>query len=408
MRKVAIVAFIRAYVKMRLFRDTELKIDPWLFFPALILISIGTTMVYSSSAIFALEKTGRASFFLTRHLSSLLVGATAYLIVSHIAPEVFKRLVFPILIVSFLSLIALYIPGIGTKIDGATRWFRLGPLSVQPTEFCKLSLIIYLAYSLSKKRDQVRIFTVGFMPHLVVSGLMAALIVKQPDLGSAAVLMSVTLIMLFVAGTRLSYLLLAILVAVPIAYQQIVGSPWRLKRLLAYLDPWGYRFGAGYQISESLISVGAGGLWGKGIGTGKQKLFYLPAAHNDFIFATTAEELGLIGVSFVIMLYIMIIYRGVKISFRASSLFRSYLALGLVVMIAVQTLLHMSVVFGMVPTKGIPLPFFSYGGSGLIVNMVSIAMLQQVAHAPMASAAVPAATRRNRQTIKHQVAAARG
>ena len=291
----------------------------------------------------------------------------------------------------------LLVPGVGRKVDGAVRWFRIAGISVQPSELAKIALVIYLAYSLAKKQYAMRLFSIGFLPHLCVAGLIGALVLKQPDLGTTAILIAVTLLMLFVAGTRVSYIAIALMAAAPLVYHQIVGTPWRLRRVLAFLDPWAYRHDAGYQISESLISVGSGGLTGLGLGAGKQKLFFLPAAHTDFIFAITGEELGLVGILSVVLLFIVLCARGVRAARDARDLFGRYLAFGITTTFALQALLHMGVVLGLVPTKGITLPLFSSGGSSLITNLFAIGLLLNVAARRPEPAKAQAAERRQKR-----------
>ncbi len=343
------------------------------------LLGVGLVIVYSSSAVFAQAKYGAASFFLRRHLIYVTLGLVALYIGWRIDYRLYQRWVYVLLGGTVLLLAALLVPGLGTRVDGATRWFHLAGISIQPSEPAKFALVVYLAYSLAKKRETIRSFSVGFLPNLLVSGLMCVLIVRQPDLGTTAVLGIITLLMLFVAGTKISYLLICVLGAAPIVYQLIVGTPWRLRRLLAFLDPWAYRQDAGYQISESLISIGSGGLYGRGIGEGLQKLFFLPAAHTDFIFAITGEELGFVGLCVVALLFGVILLRGLRAVLGASDRFGAYLAFGITALFVLQAALHMSVVLGLVPTKGITLPLMSYGGSALVTVLFCMGVLLNIA-----------------------------
>jgi cell division protein FtsW len=345
----------------------------------LCLVGLGMVMVYSASAVFAADKYGSPTFFLHRHLVYGAVGLVALYVGWRLDYRFYQRFSYPMLLGVSALLAALLVPGLGTKVDGATRWFHLGGVSFQPSEPAKFALVVYLAYSLAKKRDRVRSFSVGFLPHLCVAGLMGFLVLRQPDLGTAAIIGLVTLLLLLVAGTKLSYILISVMAAAPVVYQLIVGTPWRLKRLLAYLDPWAYRQDAGYQISESLISIGSGGIYGLGLGEGKQKLFFLPAAHTDFIYAIIGEELGLIGMAAVVLLFSLLVGRGLWAAFRARDLFGSYLAYGITATIGLQALLHMSVVLGLVPTKGITLPLVSSGGSALVTTLFMIGVLLNIA-----------------------------
>lgn len=333
------------------------------------LVSLGIVMVYSGSAVFAGARYKDGEFFLRRQLVYAALGCLALYVGARLDYGIYQRFTYPMLLASALSLCALLIPGLGTRVDGAVRWFRLGGISFQPSEPAKFSLLVYLSYSLAKKRHTMSSFSIGVLPHLLVAGLMALMVLLQPDLGTSAVMIAVTLILLLVAGARLTYVVIALLAGFPLAYQQIVGTPWRMRRLLAFLDPWSYRRSAGYQISESLISIGSGGLRGLGLGEGRQKLFFLPAAHTDFVFAIIGEELGFTGLAAVVGLFLLLVLRTLRASFAARDLFGGYLAFGCAALIAVQALLHMAVVTGLAPTKGITLPFVSYGGTALITMM---------------------------------------
>lgn len=365
------------------------------------LVGLGMVMVYSSSAVFSGARYGSASFFLRRNLVYGALGLVAFYIGWRMDYGIYRRLSYPMLGVSLLLLLALLIPGLGTKVDGATRWFHLGGISLQPSEPAKFALVAYLAHSLTKKRDEMRSFSIGFLPHLCVAGVMGLFVLRQPDLGTAAILGLVTLLLLLVAGTKLSYVMISLLAAAPLAYQLIVGTPWRLRRLLAFLDPWAYRQDAGYQISESLISIGSGGLYGLGLGDGKQKLFFLPAAHTDFIFAIIGEELGLVGMGVVVALLLVIVIGGLRAALRARDLFGSYLAYGITAIFGFQALLHISVVLGLVPTKGITLPLVSYGGSALVSTLFCVGVLLNIAARnpiPVATKLAERPTNRKKQT----------
>ncbi len=242
----------------------------------------------------------------------------------------------------------------------------------------KLAWVIYLAYSLAKKREKVATFSVGFLPHLAIAALLVGLCMLEPDFGSSVGLLFLMFVLLFAAGTKLSYLVGSVLVAIPFAFHAVAASPYRMKRILAFLDPWGNRQGVGYQVSESLMSIGSGGWFGLGLGDGRQKLFFLPAAHTDFIFSIIGEELGLLGVGMVIVLYAIIIWRGIRAALGAGEPFGTYLGLGVTALIGFQAVVNMSVAMGLVPTKGLTLPFVSYGGSSLIVLMGAAGLLLSV------------------------------
>ena len=273
---------------------------------------------------------------------------------------------------------------LGPAINGAVRWFRLGPLSFQPSELAKFALALYLAVLLARKAEKVRDFSMGFLPPLLMTGVFLGLLLKQPDLGTAVIIGVTALGLLFVAGTRTSYILLSVLIAAPVGWKVfITGESWRMKRLLAFLYPWQYRRDTGYQLYESLISVGSGGVWGQGLGQGHQKLFFLPEAHTDFILAVVGEELGLVGMLAVLATFGVLVWRGLRASMRARDPYGCYLAFGITCLFGLQTIVNMCVVLGLLPTKGLPLPFVSYGGTSLVMSLFMAGVLVNIsARAP--------------------------
>ena len=262
-----------------------------------------------------------------------------------------------------LLLIGVWIPGLGVAAGGAQRWIRIGMLQFQPSEAARLAMVIYLAYSLSKKQERLKVFSIGMIPHLAIFGLLAFLIFLQPDFGSIVILGAVTWVMLYVGGVRLSHLLLPLLVVLPVASLFMVQARYRVVRLMTFLDPWKYQSDEGYQVIHSLMAFGSGGVTGVGIGKGYQKLFYLPEPHTDFIFSVIGEELGMVGVLFILFLYAAVIWRGIVIARRARDPFAQLLAVGLTASLAMQVGVNMSVTLGLLPTKGLTLPFLSYGGN---------------------------------------------
>jgi cell division protein FtsW len=251
-------------------------------------------------------------------------------------------------------------------------------LRFQPSEFARFALIVYLAYSLEKKADRIKDFSIGFVPHVVVLGAVAVLILKQPDFGSVAILAVLTWLMMFVGGVRMLYLGSSCLLLGLAGGYFITLAGYRMRRLLSFMDPWQYSADAGYQIVHSLMAFGSGGWWGAGIGKGYQKLFYLPEPHTDFIFSVIGEELGLIGVLVIILLYLMIIWKGIRIARQARDLFGGYLAIGLTAALGLQICINMGVTLGLLPTKGLTLPFLSYGGTSLVLNMATIGILMNI------------------------------
>src|SRR5688500_18252585 len=268
-------------------------IDLILLAAALALVVIGTIEVYSSSAVYALKKSGDSIYFLKRQLLWVGLGLGALWLGARTDHRWLSRRTYSLLALSLGSLVAVLF--VGATINSARRWFVLGPLSIQPVELAKLALVTYLAYSLSRKADRLEKFTIGFVPHLLVCAVMMALLLKQPDLGSSIILGATTMTLLFVAGTRTSYILLAVLAAAPVAYHFVVGTPWRMKRFLAYFNPEAFSDGVAYQIVQAHIAVGSGGSTGLGLGDGLQQLGYMPEGHSDFIAAAIGEELGFVG-----------------------------------------------------------------------------------------------------------------
>lgn len=343
------------------------SIDYILLAVVLLLLAMGVMMVYSSSAILAQDRYGDSLYFLKREVVFVFLGILLLLIVKNIDYHLYYKWTYPILVLVFLLLALVFIPGIGHRAGGAQRWIRLGGIGLQPSEITKLGVLFFLAYALSKKGDQIKEFKKGFLPVMGVTGVLIGLVLIQKDLGTAFLLAFVTLGMLYVAGTRLSYLLLMVLSACPVLYFLIFSVDYRRKRILAFLNPWEYQQESGFQIIQSYVAFNSGGLSGAGLGQGKQKLFYLPAAHTDFIFSVIGEELGFIGVSFVLILFLVLLLRGAKISFRAPDAYGTFLASGITLLITAQALINLGVVMGLLPTKGLPLPFLSHGGTALLV-----------------------------------------
>ncbi|MBI5481588.1 MAG: putative lipid II flippase FtsW [Deltaproteobacteria bacterium] len=340
------------------------------------LVSLGIVMVYSASAVFARQKYLDAGYFLRRDLCYAAVGFLAMYLGARVDYSVYRRLCYPLL--GGAAALLVLVLFVGARINGATRWLHLGPALFQPVELAKFALWVYLAYSLAKKTEQIKSFTIGFLPHFVVCGLMAALVLKQPDLGTAVVLLATTIVVLFVAGAKIGYIIIAALVMLPIGWKIIVGTPWRLRRILAFLDPWQFRRDVGYQISESLISIGSGGVTGVGLGDGKQKLFFLPEAHTDFLAAIVGEELGLLGLGAVMAIFGVVVWRGLRTAWLARDSFGRYLAFALTIQFSLQALIHLGVVMGLLPTKGLTLPFVSYGGTSLVISMFAAGVLLNI------------------------------
>jgi cell division protein FtsW len=289
--------------------------------------------------------------------------------------SVLKQLAYPILILSIFSLIAVLIPGVGHRAGGAVRWLKIQSLSFQPSEFAKLGLVIFLAYFLAKKEVKIQSFSFGFLPTLLLSGLVIVLVIKEPDLGSALFLTAMVFLLLFISGARVSYIIGAFTLATTVVYYFLTQVEYVSKRWLSFLQHWEAPARAHFQINQSYLSFGSGGLFGLGLGEGRQKLFFLPAPHTDFIFSIIGEELGLVGAMVVVLLFFILMLRGFQIGLSLQDRFGIYLALGITLMISLQAIVNMGVVLGLLPTKGLVLPFISYGGSSLVANLMGVGIL---------------------------------
>ncbi len=356
-------------------RDIRIK----LFVVSLILICIGVVMIYSASSIYALERYKDSLFFLKRHLCFLAIGVVLTFFAMCIDYKKLKDYSKPLMLVSLFLLVIVLIPGVGREVSGARRWFRFYFLSFQPSELAVLALIIYAADYISRKSDAIKTSLLGILPVMLMLGATALLILMQPDLGTVLSVVVVLIVMLFVAGFRPVYIISMILLSLPALYLLIFRVPYRRMRILAFLNPWADPKGSGFQIIQSQVSLGSGGWFGVGLGHSKQKLFYLPAAHTDFVFSIIGEELGLIGTIGVIILFIILIRQGFKVVKNAPDKFGYFLALGLIMMISFRTIVNICVSCGIFPTKGLPLPFISYGGSSFIFDMISIGLLMNIA-----------------------------
>ncbi len=365
--------------------DPGPKYDIQLLFPVLILVGVGIIMVYSASSALAVKRFGSGYYFLKKQAIFAMIGLVALVGCRHFPLRLLRAMTYPLLLTAFV-LLAAVVSGAGYSVGGATRWLRFGDFSFQPSEFTRFALLVYLAYSMSRKQDRLHIFTIGFVPHVMVLGLFILLILLQPDFGSAVILGAVTWIMMFVGGVRLTYLLSSLLVLAPIAYFFLVSADYRLQRLISFWDPWAYATEGGYQIVHSLMAFGTGGFWGAGLGNGYQKLFYLPEPHTDFIFSVIGEELGFFGVLVILGLYSLILIRGIRIAMDAQDPFASFLAMGLTAALGLQVCVNMGVALALLPTKGLTLPFLSYGGTSLLLNMASIGVLMNIREEQNASA----------------------
>ena len=341
------------------------------------LTGFGAVMVFSAGAAFAAKVYGDWTFFLKREAIFAAAGLVAFALGLRLDYSVYRRFAYPLLFLS-MAMLAVVLK-VGPEINGAVRWFRYRWLSFQPAEVAKFALALYLAVLLARKAEKVKDFSMGFLPPLLMTGIFIVLLLKEPDLGTAIIIAVTALGLLFVAGTRTSYILLSVLVAAPIGWHVfIAGNAMRRARILAFLFPWKFRRTIGYQLYESLISVGSGGLWGQGLGQGHQKLFFLPEAHTDFILAIIGEELGLCGVLAVLLAFALLVWRGLRAATRARDAFGCYLAFGVTLLFGLQALVNMGVVMGLLPTKGLPLPFVSFGGTALVMSLFMAGVLANI------------------------------
>jgi cell division protein FtsW len=354
--------------------------DYILIYICLTLLVIGWIMVYSSSAVVAEMQYHDSFKFLKKQLLFSLIGLIAMVGAMKIDYRRLRDLTYPILALSILLLIVVLIPALGLslQVGVARRWLTTPWFTFQPSELGKLALVLFVAYTLTKKGDRIKEFLHGFLPVIAIAGVMVFLVIYEPDMGTAAFMGILTMVLLFIGGTKLSYLLAIPLLAAPALYVFITRFPYIYRRIIVYLDPWEDMQGMGFQIVQSFVALGSGGPWGVGLGDGKQKLFFLPAAHTDFILAILGEEAGFIGIMVVIILFALLIWRGVRISLRTEDTFGSHLAIGLTCMLALQVIINMAVVLGLLPTKGLTLPFISYGGTSVVANLVGMGLLLSI------------------------------
>lgn len=345
-----------------------------------LLIICGIVFIYSSSSIYAIERFGIAHYFIKRQLIGLTIGVLA-LLVAYLVPLKIVQASSPLFFCMALFLSALtMIPFLTQKIHGSSRWLKLGSLTFQPSEILKVAFILYISYLLAKKQYSTGSFTRGYMPLLIVLGATNLVLLAQPDFGLTVTLTLTTFILMFIAHYKNKHLLLTCACLIPIGIGLIYFKPYRLARILTYLDPWSDPQGSGFQIIQSLIAIGSGGWWGLGISHSRQKFFYLPMQHTDFIFSIIAEETGFIGALCIILLYIVLLYKGLRIAAQMTNPFCLFAITGFVIMINLQALINLAVVTGLVPTKGISLPFISYGNSGLICGLLTLGLIINMVH----------------------------
>lgn len=342
------------------------------------LVCLGIVMIYSSSSVNAMENYKDSLFYLKRHALFLVMGIVACGLSMGFDYRQIQPYARKLMVLSIILLICVLIPHVGKESFGARRWFKLGAFHFQPSELAKLTIIIYTADFLSRKQHIIKDFWRGFLPPILVMGITCALTVKQPDLGTTVEMAITVLALLLIGGARLRHMFLICLPGIIAVIVLIAKEPYRMARIIAFLDPWQDPRGIGFQLTQSQIALGSGGFFGVGLGHSQQKLFYLPAAHTDFILSIIGEELGLIGTMAVIILFVMFIWLGSRIIRQSHDAFGYFMCFGIVLILGMQAMVNVGVSIGAFPTKGLPLPFISYGGSALIFHLIAIGLLLNV------------------------------
>ncbi len=345
---------------------------------AVILTCFGVVMVYSASSVMAAKRFHDGFFFLKRQSLYALIGFIGMGLAMHVDYHVWKKYAVPLFLGTFVLLLLVFVPGIGGTAKGASRWIRLPGFNFQPSELAKVALIMYMAYSLEKRQDKLKQFTTGFLPYMLILGMFIVVLLAQHDMGAALTMLAVAIMMLFAAGTKVQYILGMGLVALPGICYLVFTKAYRMRRITAFLDPWQDPTDAGFQIIQSWLALGTGGFFGQGLGEGKQKLFYLPEAHTDFILSVLGEEMGFIGVIVIASMFLLLVQRSIRVAIAAEDSFGRFLAFGISVLLGLEAFINMAVVTGLLPTKGIALPFLSYGGSSLIITLCAVGVLLNV------------------------------
>ncbi|HSP07208.1 MAG TPA: putative lipid II flippase FtsW [Acidobacteriota bacterium] len=355
----------------------KLGSDRLLFTTTIALMMFGLVMIYSASAVLAMEKYGNPFYYAIRQGIWCAISLCGLLVMMNVHYRTWNQRV---LAYTMLAIVAALLVAVlfMAPIANVRRWFRAGPASLQPAELAKFPLVVFLAYHLSRRQGQIETLWPGILPALLVSGQLALLVVLEPDLGTAVMYIGVTVALLFLAGMPWRYFAASAAVALPMFYFLIMNVDYRRERLLVFLNPEANAQEGGFQILQSLIALGTGGVQGVGLANSIQKLFYLPEPHTDFIYAIIGEELGLIGCVAVVLAFVFFLWRGLRIAWKAPDPFAQFLAAGITIMIVLQAFINISVVIGLMPTKGIPLPFISSGGSSLLVSMMGVGVLLNI------------------------------
>ncbi len=363
----------------------KLKIDRILFTATLLLVCVSVVMVYSASAVIALERFQQPYLFLTKQALWSVLGLAVLGVAMRVDYRTYRNEAF---IWCLVALVVLMLVAVlfSAPVNGTRRWFGVGGLGIQPSELAKIACVFFTALMLERRMHRIDDLSYSLLPIGLIAGLVFTLILLQPDFGTSISLAVIIAVMVFAAGLHYRYVVGLVLVALPAIYLVLVAAPYRRRRLLAFWDPWADPLGDGFQIIQSLVAVGTGGVFGRGLMGGVQKLFYLPEPHTDFIYAVIGEELGLVGATAILLCFCVIAWRGLRISARAEDTFGAFVALGLTTMIAAQALVNISVVLGLMPTKGIPLPLVSFGGSSLLINLLGAGVLLNISQHESADA----------------------
>ena len=355
----------------------KLKSDRVLFTATFLLVCVSIVMVYSASALVALQQMHNANLFLTKQALWTAMGLAVLAVAMRVDYRTYRN---DTVIWSGLAFVTLMLIAVlfSAPVNGTRRWFGVGGLGIQPSELAKMAVVLFTALMLERRMHRIDDLKYSMLPILIVAGGMFALIMLQPDFGTAMSLLLIVVAMVFAAGLNYRYLVGTVLAMAPAIYVVLMSADYRRRRILAFWDPWADPQGDGFQIIQSLLAVGSGGVFGRGLMSGVQKLYYLPEPHTDFIYAVIGEELGLVGATCILICFLVIAWRGLRIASRTQDAFGAFLALGITTMIGVQALVNMSVVLGMMPTKGIPLPLVSAGGSSLLINLLGMGILLNI------------------------------
>lgn len=354
------------------------NIDIGLLLVVLSLLAAGIVMVFSASSVSAYYEYNDSYYFLKKQIVWAIIGLPVMLVMSNYNYKKLDKIALPLLILSAVLLLAVFVPGLGIEKNGSRRWLNLGFTSLQPSEIAKIAIIIFLSASLSKKKDILKYFFKGLLPYLAVIGAVCGLIIIEPHLSSTVIIFAVGFILLFAAGAKLFHLFGLMGAGVMGIIGAIIVEPYRFDRFKAFINPWAYSTKEGYQITQSLMAIGSGGLFGLGLGMSRQKQLYIPEPHNDFVFSIIGEELGFIGAAVVLILFIIFVWKGIKVAVHAPDMFGSLLATGITSLIALQVIINVAVVTSSMPVTGQPLPFFSAGGSSLVFLLAGVGILLNI------------------------------